>query len=83
MGIRIEKIRQKDLSSVKTNLYYNGVPGTDLESPVLYPDVLGETGRQLDKFQVSDRKECLAKNLGVELTPSQLFSKAGLKRKVK
>ena len=83
MGIRIEKIRQKELSAVKTNSYYNGVLGADLESPVNCPDILVETGRQLDKFGVENRKECVKKNLGIEMTPSQLFSKAGLKRKVK
>lgn len=83
MGIRIEKVRQKENSVLKTNQYYNGVCGTDLESPVKNPDLLGENGRKFETFGVSDRKECCAKNLGVEMTPSQLFSKAGLKRKVK
>lgn len=83
MGIRIEKVRQQNCEADKTNLYYNGVPGSDLAAPVMCPDILGDTGRKLHNFGVSDRKDCVKKNLGADFTPSQLFTKAGLSRKVK
>lgn len=83
MGIKKETIKQKNLEPVKTGEYHEGICGADLQSPVQFPDVLGNVGRKLHEFSVSDRKECVKKNLGLDLTPSQLFARAGLKRKGK
>ena len=83
MGIRKEKVRQLHYVPQKENIYYNGVLGSDLAAPVMCPDILGLTGRKLHEFEVVDRKDCVKKNLVADLTPSQLFTKAGLSRKVR
>ena len=75
MGIKIERVRQKNKKSNKTGDYYNSVPGTDLGSPTQYPD---EVVRK-----TTDRKKTFEENLGMQFTPSQLYSRAGLSRKVK
>lgn len=80
MGLS-KKIRRK-LSSG----YY--VPAAGVETtknipvaPTLYPEVVVDRGRQLDKFGVEDRKECCEKNCGVVgATPSVLFALAFGKR---
>lgn len=83
LGIKKETIKQHKLQPIKTGKYHEGICGADLSSPVQFPDVLGINGRKLHEFGVRDRKECVKKNLGVELTPSQLFAVAGLTKKGK
>jgi hypothetical protein len=75
MSIRKNKKRGRK-ETIRTMDYVVKSIGVDMESPVQ------DTRRnELEKFDVADRKACLAKNLGItSLTPNGLFAMAKIKK---